>query len=524
MRFVFHFAQKIDVPSLLNIPCRNTINFSDMTHSFFLSLPFLFVALTLPAQKIPVELSKRAEKPAAFDLPDRNTAVFLFHHVKKGRLILQAREVNPAFSILRKVNAPEMPGKYSSFSFVCGAVRDSILHAYFVADDTDVWLAQLRLSDFSLQFQKSVSFREKEQYLGGFAQQGKYSLLTRIVESRTKGLLFLYENPGMPGAKTHTVPLGGTIRLTATKYQPFWPDATVELSPEIAAGVDKVTFDTGYVWFSSGLKIKNTAVETPTIELSTLSLQDFTLKTEQIQFDQATTRPTEKAKAAHALLDRKLFTVFCHSEQMVIQVQDVMTRRVLWQEELAATDDTMTVFNSPVILPGRGALGIKREYHTGEKFIPRFLKFNPFLQVRRDSSGYILSMGGFLLVEGGGGGPVFMPGSPGISTPFGSVSGTPGRWTSGGWGGSHERSANFYIALDVSPPATPGDASGPAFSPSDILYDNTFFGEISTRFNAISDVADGVFYLFGQHYFGHYVRENDTYRLVRLHLGAQKKS
>ena len=477
-----------------------------------------FLAFCLPvfAQKIPVDLPRYPEQPAAIELQGQNRAVLLFPAPEKGHANLLIREIDSSLTVLRKAEAADVTaGKVKKLSYICGTASDSTVLAYFLADDIDVWGFTLYLSDLKLQSQKVLNFRHGETLLGGFTSGGRCYLLSRWLEHSGQGLLFVHENQKNIALQTHEVSIGGAIRLADEEYEPLLPDPGIELAAGVAANRDKIFVDQDRVFFSSDVAVKGVIQKKPAIELSTLDLRTYTVKTQSLPFPNASGQYTALQKGTHCIFEGKLFALCLSEEWLALQVRDLDSGDTLWQKQFAASDDSLSgLFNSPVLLPTRSSFNIEKEYNTGKKFIPRYFKFDPSIQVRRDSNGYVLCLGGVKEVATGGGGPVFMPGTPGISTPYGNVPGTAGSWR-GGWGGggSTERSANFYVALDGSKP----------WDRSTRYYEETFYGQINKRYETITLLAEGMFHLFGKDYFGFYLKSDKTYRLNSMKLPVKNK-
>lgn len=503
-----------------------------------LCLPFALLALSLPAQKIPAKLSPWPEAPVVYEYPGK--AVFLFYDIFRNEAIVQAVETDTAFAPLRQVEAPRVSrGELDAFTYIIGRQNDTAVTAYFIVDETDIWAYELRLADFSIRNKKIITLDSKEYLLGGFIRGGKCGLLARRLGKKDSGQLLLFDDLSAAGPPRE-IPLSGDTRLLNKQYRPvvsgsaieqapkalianrtpaYWNEAFagigIEQPPHRAAAADKIWFGRDAVWFSSDIQVKAANGRAPAIELNALYWSDLSFRTDTVHFTDVPNGAYSPQRGTHVVFDDNLFSLYLRDDVMSLRVSDIGARNTLWQHELPASPDTMDFFSSPVLLP-KGVFNREKEVLTADKFIAKFLKFTPFLQVRRDGTDYVLAIGGYQ--ENNGGGMVYTPGSPGVSTPYGAVAGTPGGWSMGGWGRSpsYTTTSSFYVVLH-------GDGQGPAGGIDHlprVRYSNTLLGLVSDKVEnkAGKRNGGGLFGLFGRYWYGYYDQKERGYFMGGLEL------
>lgn len=224
------------------------------------------------------------------------------------------------------------------------------------------------------------------------------------------------------------------------------------------------------------------------LKLYTFDLSANTLTLKKHGYDGNS--PTQEGKGASYVYDGKIFHVFASSTNFKLAVRDLWTGNMLKLLEYGKSD-TIEFANSPILMPGRGSLGIEKEYDTSKKFLRRFKSFQPSIQVRRAGNDYLLCIGGYEYVN------------TAPSARFGAVPGAAPMYAGGT---TYERACAFYSALNATNLAR-----------SSTQYPKTLvahYAEMSQMFDGITDEA--IFLLGGDHYLGQYVKGEGVYRLQAI--------
>lgn len=204
----------------------------------------------------------------------------------------------------------------------------------------------------------------------------------------------------------------------------------------------------------------------------------------------AAARCKHAIREAAYIYDGKIFQLSSSSSHLQIAVRDLWTGNVLKFQHYGI-NDSLDFANSPILIPGRGTLGIEKEYSDLKKFIRRFKSFEPSLQVRRFKDDYVLCIGGYERIQTGG--PMRM--NP-----------ANGAWVAGGGGYSYDRACAFYTALNT----------------KNLFHSNERFQRtLASRYAEMSQAFDGVtdeaiLHIGNRHYLGRYVVNSDTYKVQMI--------
>lgn len=258
----------------------------------------------------------------------------------------------------------------------------------------------------------------------------------------------------------------------------------MEHDPESAARHPKLFLEGTNLWLTYDTEQNGWNL----LKLYTFDLSSNTLTLKKHGYDG--NAPTQEGRGASYIYDGKIFHVFASSTNFKLAVRDLWTGNMLKLLEYGKSD-TIEFANSPILMPGRGSLGIEKEYDTSKKFLRRYKAFHPSIQVRRVGNDFVLCIGGYEQVN-----------TP-PSARFGTI---PGALPTYSGGTSYERACAFYSALNAT-----------NLTRSNTFYAKTLaahYADMSQMFDGVTDEA--ILSFGGKHYLGRYLVGEKIYRLQEI--------
>jgi hypothetical protein len=159
----------------------------------------------------------------------------------------------------------------------------------------------------------------------------------------------------------------------------------------------------------------------------------------------------------------------------------------LRQHHHTTAPDTIEFASSPIYMPGRGGLGLEKEYNTPKKFFRRFKTFQPAIQVRKENDDYLMCISGFEIVN------TYMP-----------IGGAVGGAMMAG--NTYERSCAFYYALGAH-----------SLEKSERRYPETLVTYVSDMVSSFDGITDEALFLVGHtHYMGSFSKSSKKYTLRKI--------
>lgn len=478
-----------------------------LMHKLLLFVLLIAGALPLRAQDIAVEFTKNPEKPVVIENKQNGRALFFFYP-ERLKSISFAKEGNPCkayevdsktLQVLRK--SPDLalaiPGDNADtkIRILCSFSRGD---DYFIALENSNELQVLRISGKDLSM-TTTKHREGRVVNGVAAGTEGYVLCT--LNSKKDGgdqaIVLRINDEG--GVEKHFFPVGekrdeAKEDLFRRQFRPLSVEYETEQDPESASGKTKlfagdnklfVTFDdarTGPRGSNSGAAILKVLV----FDLATDSLHLKRL----FYLDSLDFYPSREERNSF-IYDRKIFQMYMNSDQFMLRVRDLDTGTPLFTKALLREDTIEGLANSPIMLPGRGLLGVEKEYKSVRKFVNRFSKFRPFIQVRRAGNDYLLCLGGYEVVSNN---------NPGFYNPaFGMVTG-------GGFYGSYEHAFSFYSAIDAQ-----------TLTRSPVFFKKSLTAAYQDQVTIMNDPPDqALIRIDGKFFLGYFDRGEKLYRLKKI--------
>lgn len=484
-------------------------NPTSVMRKLLLTALFLRCVLSISAQTIPIDFTKNPDKPVAIENPATGKTLFFFY---PERLISEsfAKQGNPCkvyeidsknLGVLRTnadntIHVSEDGGQ--KIRILCYFSRGE---DYFLALENDRECRVYRFSGQDLSMTQVDSFRaiKGETILTGVAADTLgYILSSKKVKKEDDQITVWRIGAGgrldkhvfkVPDNRTEMLSdlFGKPSRLLGVRYGIEEDPEPASIKSKVYAGQNRVQVtldgaDVGTV-YSNSIAI---------LRVLTLDLSNDSLKVKPYYYTDSLVRDANFEKRSSYIYDNRLFQLYMNNEQLLLRIRDLETGKPLFTKALLREEKVQDFANSPILVPGRGIIGEEKEYSSVRKFVRRFSKFNPFIQVRRNGDDYLFSLGGFEEINVPTGGGRFNP-----------VTGT---WNGGvgGFGGySYERSFSFYSAVNVQ-----------TMTRSTVVFKKSLIAVYAQMLEDLKKPRDYALYHMGGHYYlGYYNTDEKSYLL-----------
>ncbi len=489
-----------------------------MRHLLFTAF-FVLLLLPLRAQNIPIDFTDNPDKPVVIDNPSAGKTLFFFY---PDNLTSQAfaGQGNPwkayeidsktlqvlrtsASSSLRVANSNDL-----KFRVIC---RFGTGDEYYIALENNKKCTIYRFSGQHLDMSVADSFKVGKgvRIIGGVTgPSGAYILCTRKV--RQEGHQMVVREIGEGGRlQEHRFRVDTRRNYVIEQvfkrgFKPLAVEYELEMDPKPASAPTKMfagnrklflSFDDANV----GSVYTNT---TAILRVMTLDLTRDSLRIKPYYYTDSLVRDALYERRSSYIYEDKLFQLYMNNEQILFRIRDLESGKPLFTKSLLREDTIEDLASSPILVPGRGLLGVEKEYRSVRKFMKRFSKFDPFIQVRRSGSNYLLCIGGFeevkLLRGISSAGPGFTTATP------------TGAWVADGatsaYATSYERSFSFYSAVDAR-----------TMTRSDVYYEKPLIAVYNDMLEKVKRPRDQALYRIGERYYlGYYDKRHKEYRLERV--------
>ena len=489
-----------------------------MRHLLFTSLVTCFL-LPLGAQSIPIDFTGDPGKPVVVENPATGKTLFFFYPDRlsseafaRGGNPWKACEVDSktlqvlrtsAGSSLRVANGNDL-----KFRVIC---RVSFGDEYYIAMENNKKCALYRFSGQRLDMSVADSFKVGKgmRIIGGVTNAGGgYILCTRKVR-REGHQMVVYEIGEGGRLQEHRFRVDVRRNYLIEQafkrdFKPLSVEYEMEMDPKPAstpvkmfAGNRKLflTFDDANV----GSVYTNT---TAILRVMTLDLATDSLRIKPYYYTDSLARDALYERRSSYIYEDKLFQLYLNNEQILFRIRDLGSGKTLFIKSLLRDDTIEGIASSPILVPGRGLLGVEKEYRSVRKFMKRFSKFDPFIQVRRAGGNYLLCAGGFEEVK-------FLQGVTSAGPGFTTATPT-GAWVADGapsaYATSYERSFSFYSAIDAR-----------TMTRSDVYYEKPLIAAYNDVLEKAKKPRDQALYrIGGRFYMGYFEKQRGAYRFLRI--------
>lgn len=471
----------------------------------------LFVfCFTLPviAQDIPVDFTNNPEKPIVIENQAAGKTLFFFYP-EKLKSTRFAKEGNPCkayeldaanLQVLRV--SPELALHISSedlkVRLLCQFGRDD--DYYFVLENNDS-VQVMRIEGQGLTLQKTDTYAAEKngRIIGGVADGSNAYVLSSQKKKKEGDLLLVHQIDENGKLQKHTFPVGEKIidEIPRGAFSPLSVEYGLEEEPEAAskkvklyAGERKLWLTMDNAWTGGTNQAQAALLKVITFDLATDSMHVR-------QFDYIDKRVFNAENEARNsfIFDKKIFQLYMNHEQFMLRVRDLNNGEPLYTKTLLREDTIEGIASSPILVPGRGNFGIEKEYRSVRKFVRRFSKFRPFMQVRREGDDYLMCIGGYEEIT------TFSPGmGPGTGT-----------FMATNYMNTYERSFSFYSAINAQ-----------TMTRSSVFFKKSLIEAYNDMLTIVERPRDQALYRIGNHfYLGYFNKPEKKYRLRQLKLQTQ---
>lgn len=475
-------------------------------HKLLFTLIFIIFSFSAPAQDIPVDFTNNPARPYVFENPGTGKTLLFFYQENfrfNKRYPVKAYECDAAsMQVLRtspELSIPLRGEQDTKLRLLCHIYRGN--DYFFILENDGIYrVYRIAGEDLTLQQVDSLKAGKGERIINGVSDgTNGYLLCTR--ESKKEGDQLLVYRIGDGGRlEKHTVPVSARREelvddIFRNKFKPLAVQYGKELDPEKAsnkvklfAGDQKlwITFDNANI---GSIQTNLTAI----LKVGTIDLTKDTLSLKRYYYTDSLAPDAGRERRSSYIFDGKLFQLYMNNEQLLLRVRDLETGKALFTKALLREDSIEGLANSPIKIPGRGLLGVEKEYRSVRKFMRRFSTFSPSLQVRRAGDDYLLCIGGH--EEGA------TPMAPGFGNPV------PGAWGPGTTGGySYERSFSFYSAVNAQ-----------TMTRSGVFFKKPLIAAYEDMLKSMENPPDHALYTVGgRFYMGYFDKKEKRYRFKQI--------
>ena len=471
---------------------------------------FFFFLLCLSAQSLPIDFTKNPDKPLAIENPATGKTLFFFY---PERLVSEAflPKGNPwkAFEVDSKTLQVLRTGANASLRISeSGGLSLRILCSlskepdYFFAAENDDKCRIYRIAGEDLSLSAVDSFRADKgmRIISGVAEGDNGYILCSRKSKKEGNELVVYKIGEGGRLQMHVLPESKKFSevvddIFKKSFKPHSVTYGLEEEPEIAARKIKLFAGPDKLWVTFDNSGIGTVYSDPMaiLRVLTLDLTTDSLYVRSYYYTDSLERNASRERRSSYIFDNRLFQLYMNEEQLIVRMRDLDTKEPLFTKSVLRDDSISGFANSPILVPGRGMLGIEKEYASAKKFMRRFAKFDPFIQVRRDGERYLLCLGGHEEVRS--------PAAPG------SFNNATGAWNFGTVGYSYEHAFSFYFAIDEKP----------ALAQSTAFYKKPLIAAYADMLENLKKPRDPALYsIGGLFYLGYYDKDERQYRFVQI--------
>lgn len=471
---------------------------------------FALQALCLSAQSLPIDFTKNPDKPLAIENPATGKTLFFFY---PERLVSEAflPKGNPwkAFEVDSKTLQVLRTGANASLRISeSGGLSLRILCSlskgpdYFFAAENDDKCRIYRIVGEDLSLSAVDSFRADKgmRIISGVAEGDNGYILCSRKSKKEGNELVVYKIGEGGRLQMHVLPESKKFSevvddIFKKSFKPHSVTYGLEEEPEIAARKIKLFAGPDKLWVTFDNSGIGTVYSDPMaiLRVLTLDLTTDSLYVRSYYYTDSLERNASRERRSSYIFDNRLFQLYMNEEQLIVRMRDLDTKEPLFTKSVLRDDSISGFANSPILVPGRGMLGIEKEYASAKKFMRRFAKFDPFIQVRRDGERYLLCLGGHEEVRS--------PAAPG------SFNNATGAWNFGTVGYSYEHAFSFYFAIDEKP----------ALAQSTAFYKKPLIAAYADMLENLKKPRDPALYsIGGLFYLGYYDKDERQYRFVQI--------
>jgi len=458
------------------------------------------------AQNIPIDFTNNPDKPIVIENRATGKTLFFFYpeKLKSTRFAKEgnpckAYEINTATLQVLRVS-PELALHISSEDLkvrhLCRFSRGD--DYYFVLENNDS-VQVMRIEGQGLTIQKTDTYAAEKggRIIGGVADGPNAYVLSSQKKKKGDDLLFVHQIDENGKLQKHTFPVGETMidEIPRGEYSPLSVEYGAEEEPEAAskkvklyAGEQRLWLTMDNAWTGGTNQAQAALLKVITFDLATDSM-----RVQQFGYTDKRVYNAENEARNSFIFDKKVFQLYMNHEQFMLRVRDLDSGEPLFSKILMREDTIEGIANSPILVPGRGSFGIEKEYRSVRKFVRRFSKFRPFMQVRREGDDYLMCIGGYEEIT------TF---SPGMNPGTGTFAAGPGYMN------SYERAFSFYSAINAQ-----------TMTRSSVFFKKSLIEAYNDMLTVVERPRDQALYHIGNHfYLGYFNKPEKKYRLRQLKL------
>lgn len=473
----------------------------------FLLFAFCFM-LPVTAQDIPIDFTSNPDKPVVIENRVAGKTLFFFYpeKLKSTRFAKEgnpcrAYEINSATLKVLRVStdlALHISSEDLKVRLLCQFSRGD--DYYLVLENNDS-VQVMRIGGEGLALQKTDTYFAKKdgRIIGGVADGPNAYVLSAQKRKKEDDLLLVHQVDENGILQKHIFPIGkkhdaiideiprGAFSPLSVRYDSEEEPEAASKKVKMYAGERKLWLTMDNAWTGSADQARAALLKVITFDLATDSMHVR-------QFDYTDKREFNADNEARNsfIFDDKIFQLYMNHEQFMLRVRDLDSGNPLFTKTLLREDTIEGIANSPILVPGRGTFGIEKEYRSVRKFVRRFSKFRPFMQVRREGDDYLMCIGGHEEVT------TFSPGMNPATGTFNTV----------GYMSSYERSFSFYSAIDTR-----------TMTHSAVFFKKSLIEAYNDMLTIVERPRDQALYRIGNHfYLGYFDKPGKKYRLRQLKL------
>ncbi|MCB0543019.1 MAG: hypothetical protein KDC70_05860 [Saprospiraceae bacterium] len=482
-------------------------------------LPLLLLLVVSPAlaQEIPVDFTKNPDKPVAISCAATGRTLFFFYPEQLSSDVF-AGAGNPWNAVELDSRSLEVMRSNTNASLRVGSpggqkarvvCRIGRPDGYYVAIQFDKVCRIIRFSpeDLAMTVADSIVIGKRERLIQGVSSDSNaYIICTKKIK-RADPELIAYELGDGGRLLKHRIPVrtGRNLyldQLFNKKFQPLAVDPDMELDPRLAANPVKMFAGDRKVRFTfDDAGVGSIYTQTAAIlRVATLDFDTDSLSVRAYYYTDSLVRDAFIERRSSYIYEDKVFQVYMNDEQLLLRIRDLESGKVLFTKALLREDTIEGLANSPILVPGRGLLGIEKEYRSVRRFMKRYASFEPFIQVRRAGDHYLMCIGGREKTRVL---PSPIPGQgPGFSNNFGIW------WDvwNPSYGYSYRNSFSFYSLVHV-----------PTMTRSVVYYEKPLIAASNELLEEVKKPRDQCLFRIGGRYcLGYFDEKTKNYRLVTL--------
>ncbi len=462
------------------------------------------------AQNFHIDRIKNPSAPLVFEHPENSKILLLFTPEKMGNEanpICQIFEGNEKYldSLRKTVVRLRIPSSNDDkLRRLCHASRSD--YGYFAIENNNgCRVFRVSWLDLSITLTDSLKAMQGERFLQGVSDNNHAYIIGFIANKKKPDHLLIYEIDESGTLKKHdfVVPEnekktfekifvkpfkladGSMFSTTDTEiFRPLSVKPNMEEDPEKAGRRPKLFAGKDLVWMALDDEDDD---EGNQLKLYQFNLQSDTITHRKYLYGNGSLG--RGSKGGTYLFDGKIFQVASSASTFQLTIRDLWTGNLL-QNTQYGNADTIDFANSPVMVPGRGILGIEKELSTTKKFLKRYKKCTPSIQVRLEGNEYLMCIGGYEHVKKTTG--------SGFNPSTGAFTGSSGY--------SYERAFSFYTAVN-----------NKNYFRSTNRFKRTLASYHANMSVMLDNSTDEAILLIGNNYYlGQYNTKTDTYNIRKL--------